>query len=143
MTKSVAAPSTPDRHRRAADGAPVLEIEGLSVSYATRLGDLAAVRDVSLSIAPGETLGVVGESGSGKSTLAFAAMGYLGDAGRIVSGSVRLHGQELVGLPQEALRRLRGSQLAMVYQDPQTALNPALVIGEQVAEAYRVHAPAA
>ncbi|MGH2355849.1 MAG: dipeptide ABC transporter ATP-binding protein, partial [Chloroflexota bacterium] len=118
---------------------PVLEVQHLSVDYATGAGTVEAVRDVSLSIQAGETLGIVGESGCGKSTLAFAVMGYLGENGHVSAGSIRLHGQELTGLPRAELRRLRGARMAMVYQDPQTALNPAIVVGEQVAEARRVH----
>ncbi len=118
---------------------PVLALEHLSVAYTTRGGMVQAVRDVSLAIGPGETLGIVGESGCGKSSLAYAVMGYLGDYGRITAGSIRLQGQELTTLPRSALQRLRGARMAMVYQDPHTALNPALVVGEQVAEAHRAH----
>jgi ABC-type microcin C transport system duplicated ATPase subunit YejF len=110
-------------------GRPVLEVDHLSVAYTTRGGTVQAVRDVSLVLPAGQTLGIVGESGCGKSTLAYAIMGYLGEQGRVTAGSIRLHGRELVGLPPAELRRLRGSRMAMVYQDPQTALNPSLVVG--------------
>src|SRR5919108_699914 len=121
------------------DGHPVLAITDLAVTYATSGGTVQAVRNISLAVHAGETLGIVGESGCGKSTLAYAIMGYLGENGRVAGGSIRLGGQELIGLPPSGLRRLRGARMAMVYQDPQTALNPALVVGEQVAEAYRAH----
>jgi peptide/nickel transport system ATP-binding protein len=118
---------------------PVLDVRNLSVSYITSAGDVQAVRDVSLTVQAGETMGIVGESGCGKSTLAFAVMGYLGENGNVTRGSIHLHDQDLVRLSPGELRALRGRRMAMVYQDPQTSLNPALVVGSQVAEAYRVH----
>ena len=124
-------------------GPPVLELEHLGVTYATRIGTVEAVRGVSLAVRAGETLGIVGESGCGKSSLAYAVMGYLGENGRVAAGSIRLRGQDLLALAPGELRRLRGARMAMVYQDPQNALNPSIVVGEQVAEAYRVHAGAA
>ncbi|MCC7359509.1 MAG: ABC transporter ATP-binding protein [Anaerolineales bacterium] len=118
---------------------PVLEVERLSITYTTQAGRVPAVRDVSFSLAPGETLGLVGESGCGKSTLAFGLVNYLGRNGRVTGGDIRFQGQSLLGRSPEALRRLRGDRIAMVYQDPQTALNPALRIGEQLAEVLTVH----
>lgn len=121
---------------------PVLAIDQLSVAYATREGLVEAVRDVSLRVNAGETLGIVGESGCGKSTLAYAVMGYLAENGQITAGSIRLRGRELIGLPPGELRRLRGARMAMVYQDPATALNPSMIVGAQVAEAYQTHSGA-
>ena len=121
------------------DRTPVLEVEGLHIRYGAGEHAVRAVRGVSLHIRRGETLGIVGESGCGKSTLAFAIMRYLGAAGRIARGDIRLGGESLLGLSEAQLRGLRGKRLAMVYQDPQTALNPAIIVGEQVAEAYREH----
>ena len=121
------------------DRTPVLEVEGLHIRYGEGEHAVRAVRGVSLHIRRGETLGIVGESGCGKSTLAFAIMRYLGAAGRIARGDIRLGGESLLGLSESQLRGLRGKHLAMVYQDPQTALNPAIIVGEQVAEAYREH----
>jgi peptide/nickel transport system ATP-binding protein len=118
---------------------PVLAIDHLSVAYATREGLVEAVRDVSLRVNAGETLGIVGESGCGKSTLAYAVMGYLAENGQITAGSIRLRGRELLGLPPGELRRLRGARMAMVYQDPATALNPSMIVGDQVAEAYQTY----
>src|ERR671923_2227115 len=125
------------------DGHPVLAITDLAVTYATSGGTVQAVRNISLAVHAGETLGIVGESGCGKSSLAYAVMGYLGENGRVAAGSIRLRGQDLLALAPGELRRLRGARMAMVYQDPQNALNPSIVVGEQVAEAYRVHAGAA
>ncbi|MDE2994182.1 MAG: ABC transporter ATP-binding protein [Chloroflexota bacterium] len=121
------------------DRTPVLEVEDLHIRYGEGEHAVRAVRGVSLHIRRGETLGIVGESGCGKSTLAFAIMRYLGAAGRIARGDIRLGGESLLGLSESQLRGLRGKRLAMVYQDPQTALNPAIIVGEQVAEAYREH----
>ena len=124
---------------RRCDRTPVLEVEDLHIRYGAGEHAVRAVRGVSLHIRRGETLGIVGESGCGKSTLAFAIMRYLGAAGRIARGDIRLGGESLLALSDSQLRALRGKRLAMVYQDPQTALNPAIVVGEQVAEVYREH----
>ncbi len=116
----------------------VLEIRNLSVDYETPDGRVAAVRDVSLRIGRGETLGIVGESGCGKSSLAFAIMGYPGPTGR-VSGEVWLEGENLLAMDPRRLRSIRGARLSMVYQDPSSTLNPSIVVGEQIAEVYRTH----
>lgn len=118
---------------------PALEIDALTLSYRRRGQRLPAVRDVSLRLAPGRTLGIAGESGCGKSTLAMAALGYLPANARIEQGTVRIAGQDLAGLAGEALRRLRGRTVAAVYQQPAAALNPAIPVGDQIAEVYRLH----
>ena len=117
---------------------PILKIENLAISYETRRGDVNAVRDVSFEIHRGEAYGIVGESGCGKSTVAFGTVNFLGN-GRIVDGSILFQGQELRGRSEEELRRLRGDQIAMVYQDPMQALNPSMRIGDQLSEVLIVH----
>jgi peptide/nickel transport system ATP-binding protein len=118
---------------------PVLKIEGLAISYETRYGDVEAVREVSFEVHRAMTFGVVGESGCGKSTVAFGIVDFLGANGKIVGGSIKFHGRELVGRSQAELRRLRGDQIGMVYQDPMQALNPSVTIGEQLAEVLTTH----
>ncbi|MEJ7718610.1 MAG: ABC transporter ATP-binding protein [Thermoleophilaceae bacterium] len=117
---------------------PLLAVRGLSVTFPAAAGDVRAVREVDYDLARGEVLGIVGESGSGKSAAAMAVMGLL-PAGARVEGSVRLDGEELVALEDRALSRLRGRRIAMVFQDPLSALTPVYRIGQQVAEAVLAH----
>ncbi|WP_456891518.1 ABC transporter ATP-binding protein [Geodermatophilus sp. SYSU D00700] len=123
-----------------APGAPVLDVDGLTVTF-TRRGEQStrAVDGVSFSVAPGETVGLVGESGCGKSVTSLAVMGLLPSRGVQVGGSVRLDGQELIGAPDRTLRRLRGADMAMVFQDPLSSLNPTVPIGTQVTEVLLEH----
>jgi peptide/nickel transport system ATP-binding protein len=117
---------------------PLLEIDNLSVELATERGPLHAVSRVTLSLGAGRTLGIVGESGSGKTILSRAVLQLLPkDAS--VSGTVRFDGQDLFKLSREGLRRLRGRQIAVVFQDPMTSLNPVLSVGGQIAETLREH----
>jgi peptide/nickel transport system ATP-binding protein len=118
---------------------PVLAVRDLATHFFTRSGVLKAVDGVSFDLQPGEILGVVGESGSGKSVTGYSLLGLIDPPGRIVSGSIRLAGPELVGLPQSALRELRGRRLAMVFQDPMTTLNPVLTIAVQIRLAIEAH----
>lgn len=118
---------------------PLLEVTGLTTRFATRAGALNAVEDVSFSVAEGEIVGLVGESGSGKSVTGFSILGLVDPPGRIVSGSVKLAGRELVGLGHGALRSLRGREIAMVFQDPSATLNPVLTIGTQMRLAIAAH----
>ncbi len=121
------------------DQTPVISVDHLAIAYETARGLVPAVRDVSFDIHRGETLGLVGESGCGKSTVAYGLVNYLGRNGRIIGGSILFQGQPLVGQSEEALRKLRGNQIAMVYQDPMTSLNPVLRIGDQMTEVLTVH----
>ncbi len=118
---------------------PVLKIEELAVSYKVRGGEVDAVQNVTFEICRGETFGVVGESGCGKSTVAWSIVNFLGANGYVKHGSIKFQGQELVGKTGEELRRLRGDQIAMVYQDPMQALNPSMRLGEQMKEVLTVH----
>jgi peptide/nickel transport system ATP-binding protein len=119
-------------------GAPLLEIGDLSVVLPTERGPLRAVSGVSLALATGRSLGIVGESGSGKTMLSRAILRLLPPGAR-VSGSAVLDGRDLYALSRESLRRLRGRELAVIFQDPMTSLNPVLSIGGQIAEALREH----
>ncbi len=117
----------------------LLEVEGVSVVYHTRQGPLPALRDVGFSVAPGEILGIVGESGCGKSTLSSALVRLLPPNGEITGGQIRLKGRDLVRLSEEQMRALRGRELAMIFQDPLTSLNPAFTVGTQLVDVQAAH----
>jgi peptide/nickel transport system ATP-binding protein len=118
---------------------PVLKLEEVAVAYKVRGGEIEAVQNVSFEIMRGETQGIVGESGCGKSTVAWAVLNFLGNNGYVKRGSIKFQGKELVGVHGEELRRLRGDQIAMVYQDPMQALNPSMRLGDQMSEVLTVH----
>jgi peptide/nickel transport system ATP-binding protein len=118
---------------------PVLKLQDVAISYETRYGDVEAVRQVNLEVHRATTFGLVGESGCGKSTVAFGIVDFLGPNGKIVCGSIKFQGRELVGRSQADLRKLRGDQIAMVYQDPMQALNPSVIVGDQLAEVLTTH----
>jgi len=118
---------------------PLLAVDDLSVQFWTGGGTVYAVNGISFEIAAGETLGIVGESGCGKSVTALALLGLLPRAGRVKSGTARLEGRDLLQLTDRELRRLRGRQIAMIFQDPMTSLNPVLTIGRQIREAVETH----
>jgi peptide/nickel transport system ATP-binding protein len=119
---------------------PILEIDKLSISFFTRLREIPAVMDFSVSIEPGEAVGLVGESGCGKSTVALGVMQDLGVNGRVVGGSIRFKGRDLGAMTQKELRGIRGSEIAMIYQEPMASLNPAMKIGRQLMEVPMIHA---
>jgi peptide/nickel transport system ATP-binding protein len=116
---------------------PALQVTDLKLAYRVRGRDREAIRGVTFTIKRGESYGLVGESGCGKSTVAYAAMRYLPSNGRITAGSVVLDGQDLLKMDEDDLRKLRGTAVSMVYQNPGTALNPTIPVGEQVAESFR------
>jgi ABC-type dipeptide/oligopeptide/nickel transport system ATPase component len=118
---------------------PILEIENLGISFMTRTGEIPAVADFSCRLAAGEAMGLVGESGCGKSTVALGIMRYLGRNGRITKGSIRFDGRDLGAMSARALRQLRGSELAMINQEPMASLNPAMTIGRQLMEVPMTH----
>jgi oligopeptide/dipeptide ABC transporter ATP-binding protein len=118
---------------------PLLSVEDLEVRFWTSRGLIHAVNGVSFDIAPGETLGIVGESGCGKSVTSLAILGILPRAGRVTAGSARYQGRDLVGLSDDELRTIRGKEIAMIFQDPMTSLNPVLTIGRQIREALETH----
>jgi peptide/nickel transport system ATP-binding protein len=117
----------------------LLSIEGLRTVFRTASGDIAAVDGVSLSVARGKTLGIVGESGCGKSVLSLSLMRLVPTPGRIAAGRVMFDGQDLLGLSPAAMRSIRGSRIAMIFQEPMTSLNPVFTVGDQITEAMRAH----
>jgi oligopeptide/dipeptide ABC transporter ATP-binding protein len=119
-------------------GEPVLEIRDLHVTFHTEDGPVSAVRGIDLDVAAGEVLGVVGESGSGKSVTMLATMGLLPRTAE-VRGSAKFRGEELIGRKPRELQEIRGARIAMIFQDPLTALNPVLRVGKQITEALRAH----
>jgi peptide/nickel transport system ATP-binding protein len=116
----------------------LLQVEHLNITFATQTGEVAAVRDVSFSIPESGTLGLVGESGSGKSVTALAIMRLLPPQARI-SGRIKLGSESLLQVPEEDMRRIRGARISMIFQEPMTALNPVMRVGDQVAEAVLAH----
>ena len=121
------------------DQTPVLECRNLCISYYTRAGEIPAVVDFNLKLMPGEAHGIVGESGCGKSTVALAIMQYMGKNGAIVGGEILFEGRDMRTMSEEELRQIRGSKIAMVYQEPMASLNPSMLIGAQLAEVPIYH----
>jgi peptide/nickel transport system ATP-binding protein len=144
MTVTTSDPDAALRRVEAAEpgGRALLEVDGLQTFFTTRHGVVKAVDGVSFALAPGETLAIVGESGCGKSMTALSLMRLVPDPpGRIVGGAVRLAGRDLLGLDEEAMRRVRGKDIAMIFQEPMSSLNPVLTIGSQIAETVLLHEP--
>jgi oligopeptide transport system ATP-binding protein len=117
----------------------LLSVEDLRVQFWTRRGTVYAVNGISFDIAPGETLGIVGESGCGKSVTSLALLGILPRAGRVPTGTAMFQGRDLIKLSDRELRKIRGSEIAMIFQDPMTSLNPVLTIGRQIREVLEEH----
>ncbi len=118
---------------------PLLEVRHLRVEFQTRRGTLLALDDISLTIAPGEILGVVGESGAGKSLTGAAIIGLLDPPGRIAAGEIHLAGRRIDNLPYDQMRRVRGREIGAVFQDPLTSLNPLYTVGQQLVETITTH----
>ncbi len=117
----------------------LLEVENLHTSFFTQAGEVKAVNGISFSLDKGKVLGIVGESGSGKSVTAYSIMQILSHPGKIVDGSIRFDGEELVGKPEKFMRRIRGNKISIIFQDPMTSLNPVYTIGNQMMEAILLH----
>ncbi|MGZ5081415.1 MAG: ATP-binding cassette domain-containing protein, partial [Usitatibacter sp.] len=120
--------------------APLLEVEDLRTHFFTRDGVVRAVDGVSFAIQPGETLALVGESGCGKSVTSLSIMRLIASPpGRVVSGAVRFDGRDLLRLSEPEMRKVRGNEISMIFQEPMTSLNPVLTIGRQIAETLVLH----
>ena len=117
----------------------LLEVKDLHTSFFTDAGEVKAVNGVSFNLEKGKVLGIVGESGSGKSVTAYSIMQILAGTGRIVSGSIKLDGQELVGADEKVMKTVRGNKISIIFQDPMTSLNPTYTIGHQLMEAITLH----
>ncbi len=138
MSGGLGATTPVPKTRRTAAGQTVLQVVDLHVTFPSEAGPVRAVRGLSFDLAAGETMAIVGESGSGKSVTSLAIMGLHPKSAKI-SGSVRLHGEELLGLSDAAMSKLRGDDLAMIFQDPLSALTPVYTIGDQIVEAIQTH----
>ena len=117
----------------------LLEVRDLRTSFFTPAGEVKAVNGVSFNLDSGKVLGIVGESGSGKSVTAYSILQILTHPGRIVGGSIKFKGQELVGLPDSEMRKIRGNRISIIFQDPMTSLNPVYTVGNQLVEAIKLH----
>ena len=117
----------------------LLEVKDLHTSFYTPAGEVKAVNGVSFFLDHGKVLGIVGESGSGKSVTAYSILQILGKSGKIVSGSIKLDGQELVGIGEDGMKKIRGNKISIIFQDPMTSLNPTYTIGHQLMEAILLH----
>jgi oligopeptide/dipeptide ABC transporter ATP-binding protein len=118
---------------------PLLEVDDLRVEFWTARGTVYAVNGISFDIAPGETLGIVGESGCGKSVTSLALLGILARSARVPSGTAMFGGRDLLKLKDDQLREIRGREIAMIFQDPMTSMNPVLTVGRQIREAIEAH----
>ena len=119
--------------------AHLLEVEHLKTSFFTDAGEVKAVNDVSFTLDRGKVLGIVGESGSGKSVTAYSVMQILAPTGKIIGGSVKYNGEELVGASEKRMKEIRGNKISIIFQDPMTSMNPTLTVGHQIREAIMLH----
>lgn len=117
----------------------LLEVKDLHTSFFTEAGEVKAVNGISFDLEYGKVLGIVGESGSGKSVTAYSIMQILAPNGKIVSGSIKFDGQELIGMDKKSMREIRGKRISIIFQDPMTSLNPVYSIGHQLLEAIKLH----
>ena len=117
----------------------LLEVRDLHTSFFTPVGEVKAVNGISFNLDHGKVLGIVGESGSGKSVTAYSVMQILEKTGKILSGSIKVDGRELVGLPEREMKHIRGNRISIIFQDPMTSLNPTYTIGHQLMEAILLH----
>ncbi|MEC7516495.1 MAG: ATP-binding cassette domain-containing protein, partial [Pseudomonadota bacterium] len=118
---------------------PILEIENLYISFFTRDLEIPAVMDFSCTVMPGEVMGLVGESGCGKSTVALGIMRDLSNVGKITGGTIKYRGRDMGAMSADELRAIRGSRIAMIYQEPMASLNPAMRVGKQLMEVLEIH----
>ena len=118
---------------------PLLDVKDLTVHFPTEDGVVKAVDGISFTIQPGETLGIVGESGSGKSVSFLTIMGLITSSQATITGQVLYRGQDMLSMPLDELRTIRGASMSMIFQDPMTSLHPFYKVGEQISEAIRVH----
>ncbi len=121
------------------DTSPILELRNVTTLFPTRRGDVRAVDAVNLALYPGQILGLVGESGCGKSTVLLSILGLIASPGRIDAGEILFGGRDLSKLPTSELRKIRGKEIAMIFQDPLSTLNPVFTVGEQIRESLRLH----
>src|SRR5215210_3192977 len=119
---------------------PLLEVNNLNIAFETSRGDVRPVRDVTLAVYPGQTVALVGESGCGKSVTAMSILRLIpSPPGKVLGGQVVFEGRDLLKLPESDMRRVRGKDIAMIFQEPMTSLNPVYTIGDQIAEAVTLH----
>jgi oligopeptide transport system ATP-binding protein len=117
----------------------LLDINHLSVSFFIKAGEVKAVNDVSYTLNKGEVIGIVGESGSGKSVSAYSIIGLIDKPGRVIGGTITFDGKNMTDMPQEEIRMMRGKEIAMIFQDPMTSLNPVFTVGNQIRESLKLH----
>ncbi len=117
----------------------ILEVKDLEVSFFTYAGEVKAVRGVTYELKPGEVLGIVGESGSGKSVSSYALMGIIPEPGKVIGGSIIFDGKDITKLNEKELRKIRGKDIGMIFQDPMTSLNPVFTVGNQIEETLKKH----